>query len=195
MGHLAERNPTCTDIAQPSGARNTRSPLTHRGSLAHSRLVPVALLTAALLVAVSSATAQAADVKPSRSACSNGAETYARLTVDTAKAPVGASVTFTGTLSSRAHKYLKSWTAGSNIVCLDRYPIAPLADGWPGTALDGACVKVRNDGSFTIMAEFRKVGVFYCGVSMSPCRSSADECGNGDPGLGGPMAVRHRTTR
>ena len=140
--------PALTSLStQAPGTLAARSP--HRGSLAHSRLVPVALLTAALLVAVSSATAQAADVKPSTSARSNGAE---------------------------------------------RYAIAPLADCWPGTTLDGACVKVRNDGSFTIKAEFRKVGAFYCGVSMGPCRSSADECGNGDPGLVGPIAVRRRTT-
>ena len=154
-------------------------------------------ITALSLIAITTP-ADAAQVQPAKSACSNGAEKYACLTVAKAKAPAGATVVFTGTLSPKAMTNLASWTAGSNTVCLDRYATAPLADGgWPGTAMEGACAPVRADGSFTIKAEFGRVGTFYYGVSMGPCRASAAECGNGDPGLvgvGGPTAVRHRTT-
>lgn len=152
----------------------------------------------ALAVASTTIPAQAAEVTPAKTACSNGAEKYACLSVTKKKAPAGATVIFTGTLSAAAMKNLASWTAGSNTVCLDRYATAPLADGgWPGTALEGACAPVRDDGRFTIKAEFGRVGTFYYGVSMGPCRASAAECGNGDPGLvgvGGPTAVQHRTT-
>lgn len=162
------------------------------------RIAPVALISAGLLVALSVTAAQAADVQPAKSACSNGAEKYACLTVATASAPVGATVTFTGKLSSKAMKDLKSWTAGANDVCLDRYATKPGADGsWGGTQLEGACAKVSSKGTFTINAEFGRVGAFDYGVSMGPCRATAAECGNGDPGLvgvAGPTVVRHRTT-
>lgn len=140
-----------------------------------------------------------AAVTPAKQACSNGAEKYACLSVNRAKAPVGATVVFRGTLSAAAMKNLASWTDGTNVVCLDRYAPAPAADGsWPGTAIEGACAAVRASGAFVIKAEFGRVGAHFYGVSMGPCLASEAECGNGDPGLigvGGPTAVRVTTTR
>lgn len=139
-----------------------------------------------------------ADVAPAKQACSNGAEKYACLSVNKAKAPVGATVTFRGTLSPAAMKNLASWTDGTNVVCLDRYATTPAADGWSGTPIEGACAAARANGTFTIKAEFGRIGAHYYGVSMGPCLASQAECGNGDPGLvgvGGPTAVRVTTTR
>ena len=150
-----------------------------------------------VLVGLGAPSAHAASPTPAREACSNGAEKYACIEVDRRTAPVGEMVTFTGTLSAAALKYLKSWTRGSNVICLDRYATAPNANGWSGTALEGACTTVRSNGAYTINAEFGRVGRFYYGVSMGPCRSTEAECGGGDPGLvgvGGPTVVSVRTT-
>jgi hypothetical protein len=167
-------------------------------SFAASLVVGLALVGLAL-VGLGAPSANAAPPTPAKAACSNGAEKYACIEVDRRTAPVGETVTFTGTLSAKAMKNLKSWTRGTNVICLDRYAPAPQADGgWPGTALEGACATVRKAGGFTIEAEFGRIGTFFYGVSMGPCRSSAAECGNGDPGLvgvGGRNAVSLRTTK
>lgn len=111
---------------------------------------------------------------------------YACLETSDRTVPSGDTVTFTGTLSPAAMKNLKSWTRGDNIVCLDRYKTKPEADGsWPWEMLEGVCTTVRKDGGFTIKAEFGRKGTYYYGVEIGPCRSTADECGNGDPGLVG----------
>ena len=164
-----------------------------------ARSFTVSAVIGLALMGLAAPSAYAAPPTPAKEACSNGAEKYACLEVDRRKAPVGETVVFTGTLSKKAMKNLASWTDGTNVVCLDRYATAPLADGgWPGTALEGACTSVRASGGFTIEAEFGKVGTYYYGVSMGPCLASAAECGNADPGLvgvGGPTVVRVRTTR
>lgn len=163
------------------------------------RSIIVSAVAAFACVGMSIPPAHAATPKPAKSACSNGADKYACLTVDQRKAPVGQTVTFTGALSKKAMKNLASWTDGTNVVCLDRYSASPAADGsWPATPLEAACSTVRAGGDFTIEAEFGKVGRFNYGVSMGPCLASAAECGNADPGLvgvGGPTVVRVRTTR
>jgi hypothetical protein len=167
--------------------------------LMRARSIMVTGVIALAVVGLSAPAAYAQTPKPAKSACSNGADKYACLEVDRRKAPVGETVTFTGTLSKKAMTNLKSWTGGTNVVCLDRYPTKPLADGgWPRTPMEGACTSVRTSGDFTIEAEFGRVGKFNYGVSMGPCRASADECGNADPGLvgvGGDTVVRVRTTR
>ncbi len=164
-----------------------------------ARSFAVSAVVGLALMGLAAPSAYAAPPTPAKEACSNGAEKYACLEVDRRKAPVGETVVFTGTLSKKAMKNLASWTDGTNVVCLDRYPSAPAADGsWVGTVMEGACTTVRTDRGFTIEAEFGKVGKYYYGVSMGPCRASADECGNADPGLvgvGGPTVVRVRTTR
>lgn len=165
----------------------------HKRSLVASTIIGFA--AAALVAPI----AYAAPPTPAKEACSNGAAKYACLEVDRRKAPVGETVVFTGTLSKDAMQNLQSWTKGANVVCLDRYARASNADGgWPGTAMEGACTVVRNNGDFTIEAEFGRIGAYFYGVSMGPCRSTAAECGNADPGLvgvGGPTAVSVRTTR
>jgi hypothetical protein len=163
------------------------------------RSITVSTIIGFAAAALMAPVAYAAPFTPSNEACSNGAAQYACLEADRRKAPVGATVVFTGTLSKEAMRGLRSWTKGANVVCLDRYAPAANADGgWPGSAMEGACTVVRKNGGFTIEAEFGRIGTFYYGVSMGPCRSTADECGNSDPGLvgvGGPTHVSVRTTR
>ena len=159
------------------------------------------VLSATLTTAVAMAFAPlalAASPKPSDRACSNGSEKYACLTVSTRSASVSETVSFAGTLSSAAMRNLKSWTKGTNTVCLDRYAAKAAADGsWGGTQLSGACTTVRGNGGFTINAQLGRVGTYDYGVSMGPCRASKAECGNGDPGLvgvAGPTVVQLTTT-
>lgn len=38
----------------------------------------------------------------------------------------------------------------------------------PTSTIEGACAKVRKDGSFTIQAEFGRVSTFSDGVSVGP---------------------------
>lgn len=152
---------------------------------------------AALSLCLAALPAQAEQLQPGKLVCSNGAQKYACLTVAKAKTPAGRTVVFTGNLSPAAMKNLASWTAGSNSVCLDRFETSPAADGsWRPTTLEGACAQVRSNGRFTIKAEFGRVGTYYYGLTMGPCRSSAAECGNGDPdlvGVAGPTVVQHQT--
>jgi hypothetical protein len=149
-------------------------------------LIGIASVALVLPFAVPSM-AQAADPPiPSTSVCSIGtSKDYACMEVNAKKVPSGDTATFTGTLSTKAQKNLKSWTNGDNIVCLSRYPTKPAADGSRlRTDLDAACTTVRKDGGFTINAEFGRKGTYYYGLEMGPCRSkSQGECGNGDPGL------------
>ena len=163
------------------------------------RSLAVSMVIGFAAAALVAPVAYAAPPTPSKEACSNGAAQYACLEADRRKAPVGETVVFTGTLSAEAMKNLRSWTKGANVVCLDRYAPAANADGgWPGTAMEGACTVVRKNGGFTIEAEFGRIGTYYYGASMGPCRSTAAECGNADPGLvgvGGPTVVSVRTTR
>ncbi len=124
--------------------------------------------------------------KPSQSVCSlDGNNEYACMEVNAKKVPTGDTATFTGSVSAKARKYLKSWTNGDNIVCLTRYKTKAEADGsWPWQGLDAACTTVRKDGGFTINAEFGRKGTYYYGLEMGPCRSTdKDECGNSDPSL------------
>jgi hypothetical protein len=132
-------------------------------------------------------TAQAAEKpKPSNSVCSESTanKDYACMEVNANKVPSGDPATFTGTLSTKARKALASWTNGDNIVCLARYKTTPETDGWPSQSLDSACTTVRNNGGFTIVAEFGRKGTYYYGLEMGPCRSKdTAECGSSDPGL------------
>ncbi len=124
--------------------------------------------------------------KPSQSVCSqDGNKEYACMEVNAKKVLTGDTVTFTGSVSAKARKSLKSWTNGDNIVCLTRYKTKPEADGsWPWWVLGGACTTVRKDGGFTINAEFGRKGTYYYGLEMGPCRSTdPDECGNSDSSL------------
>lgn len=147
--------------------------------------------------------AQAVDLpKPSKSVCAQDTanKNYACMQVNAKKVPSGDTATFTGNLSTKAKKSLKSWTKGDNIVCLTRYPTKPEADGWPSQTLDAACTTVRKNGEFTINAELGRKGKYYYGLEMGPCRSTAAECGNSDPGLIGVgsnkanKALRLKTT-
>lgn len=132
---------------------------------------------------MSSAAAEELTYVPASTVCNGD---YACMSVDRTKAPAGAPVTFTGTLSADAMKALNSWTRGTNVVCLDRYKTSVESDGsWPWTKMEGACSSVRKNGQFTIEAEFGRVGTFIYGVEFGPCRSTSDECGGGDPGLVG----------
>lgn len=153
------------------------------------------LAAGTVLVGLTAGPASAAP-KPAKEACSTN--DYACLSADRKKAPAGDTVLFSGTLSKSAQKNLKAWTAGDNLICLDRYNPAPEADGsWPHLTLEAACTKVAKDGSFAIEAEFGRKGTFFYGISMGPCQADAALCGSGDPGLvgvGGATAVRVRTT-
>lgn len=164
-----------------------------------TRSILASTIIGCVAVALAAPVAYAAPPMPSKEACSNGAEKYACLETNRRSAPVGETVVFTGTLSNKAMKGLRSWTKGANVICLDRYATSANPDGgWPGTAMEGACTVVRKNGGFTIEAEFGRIGTYYYGVSMGPCRSTAAECGNSDPGLvgvGGPTSVSVRTTR
>lgn len=149
------------------------------------RLASVALV----LPFVVPATTQAADLpKPSKTVCSLwlgiAKKDYACMKVNAKKVPWGDTAAFTGSLSPKARKYLKSWTKGDNIVCLTRYATKPDTDGgWPSQVLDAACTTVRKNGEFTINVEFGRKGAHYYGLEMGPCRSKPGKCGNGDPGL------------
>lgn len=162
--------------------------------------IAAAVLVPASLVSVAIPASAATDVKPARSACSEGVDTprYACMTVDARKVPSGDTATFTGTLSATALANLEEWTKGDRIVCLTRYAPKPQADGsWPSTTLEGVCTTVRRNGTFTIEAEFGRKGTFYYGLEMGPCRGSDALCGNGDPGLlgvAGPRVVALTTT-
>lgn len=149
-------------------------------------LASVTLIAATVpFVAISSASA--ADLPtPASSVCSldTGDKTYACMEVQDQKVPSGATVMFTGSLSTKAQNNLKKWTKGDNIVCLTRYKTKPEADGsWPWQTLEGACTTVRKNGQFTINAEFGRKGSYYYGLEMGPCRGSKGLCGNGDSGL------------
>lgn len=146
----------------------------------------LSLSSSALLVTGLTGTAAAAEeisFVPATTVCSGD---YACMSVNRTQAPAGATVTFTGKLSTEARKALDSWTRGTNIVCLDRYKTTTEKDGsWPWTPMEGACSPVRKNGQFTIQAEFGRVGTFIYGVEFGPCRSNADECGAADSGLVG----------
>jgi len=158
-------------------------------------LLTSAAVTGALVagLALLAAPASAEDLTPvpSKSVCSG---TYACMSVNRTSAPAGATVTFTGKLSGDAMKALKSWTRGSNTVCLERFKPAPEKDGsWPWTTMEGACSPVRKSGEFTIKAEFGRVGTYIYGLEFGPCRSNADECGNADPGLIGAINAGNKS--
>lgn len=166
----------------------------------------IGLASAALVVPfVVPATAQAVEQpRPSKSVCSQGAanKDYACMKVNAKKVPSGEAATFTGNLSTKAQKNLKSWTRGDNIVCLTRYATKPGTDGgFDSQTLDAACTTVRKNGEFTINAEFGRKGTYYYGLEMGPCRAKDKvECGEGDPGLisvgsnDGNKALRLKTT-
>jgi len=173
------------------------------------RISFIAVTTVAVLVTGTAmlngfaGTAHAAPVaKPSRQACTPDPPRYACLRVDARRVPSGETATFTGTLSRRAMRNLRTWSKGDNVVCLVRYKTTPEADGsWPGEVLEGACTTVRRDRAFTIAAELGRKGRYFYGVQMGPCRASAPGtglCGSGDGGLlspsAGARAVALRTT-
>lgn len=158
-------------------------------------LVVLSLAAAVGLTMLAAGPAAAATPKPSAQACSDGGNgvTYACMKVKDRTVPSGNTVTFTGTLSPTAMRELKQWTRGDNIVCLDRFKTAPEADGsWPWQTMEGVCSTVREDGSFTLKAEFGRKGTYYYGLEMGPCRASADMCGSSDPGLLGMLGKRGR---
>ncbi len=87
---------------------------------------------------------QAAAPMVTRQIGSNGSETYACIATATKAAPVGRTVTFTGTLSERALKNLASWTKDANAVCLERYvdEVQQTPDEFATHVLEGACARV-----------------------------------------------------
>jgi hypothetical protein len=136
----------------------------------------VGMLTVALAPSAS------ADVKPAGKVCAK--DDYACMQVSPRQAGVNETVIFTGKLSPRAQRNVRSWTAGEMNVCLTRYRTKPNRDGsWPSTTLDQACTTVNRDGSFTLNAQLGERGTFFYGLEAGTCRASRAECGNADPGL------------
>jgi hypothetical protein len=149
-------------------------------------IIGIASVALVLPLVVPSMAHAAEPLISSTSVCSIGtSKDYACMEVNPKKVPSGDTATFTGTLSTKAQKNLKSWTNGDHIACLTRYPTHLAADGSTvTTTLDAACTTVRKDGGFTINAEFGRKGTFNYGLEMGPCRSkSPGRCGSGDPGL------------
>ncbi len=134
------------------------------------------------LLAITLAPVANADVRPAKKVCDK--DDYACMQVSTREAPANATVTFTGTLSPRAQRNVRSWTAGEMDVCLTRYRNKPNRDGsWPSQTLNQACTTVKRDGTFTLNAQLGERGTFFYGLQAGECLASRAECGNGDPGL------------
>jgi hypothetical protein len=167
------------------------------------RRITIIAAVAAVTFAIGMPVARAADKPvPSSDVCSQTApgETYACMSTAKRAVPSGDPVIFAGTLSPKARKALAKWTKGDNIVCLTRYQSKPDPNGgWAGTTLEAACTTVRNDGGFTIDAEFGRKGRFFYGLEMGPCRADEALCGGGDAQLiglynKGDKAIVLRTT-
>jgi hypothetical protein len=140
---------------------------------------------ATLVAGLASVPAHAAEIKPSKRACAPG--DYSCMQVSTRTALANQAVTFTGSLSPRALRNLRNWTAGEMDVCLDRYRTKPARDGWPSQSLPQACTTVKRDGTFTLVAELSQPGTFYYGLSAGECRADDGLCGAGDPLFLGPV--------
>lgn len=135
------------------------------------------------VIAAGSATADT-NVKPRISACTADPNNYACLRASARREVAGEAITFTGTLSRQAQRNLTSWTRGENTICLTRYDSKPRRNGsWPWQTLDAACTTLNPNGTFGMTVFLGVQGQHFYGVEMGPCRASADECGNGDPGL------------
>ena len=137
----------------------------------------------ALLGGLSATTAHASDIKPAKRACAPN--DYACLAVSTRVASPDQVVTFTGSLSPRALRNVRNWTAGEMDVCLERYRTKPGRTGWPAEQLPQACTTVKRDGTFTLNAQLGKSGTYYYGLTAGECRGDEDLCGAGDPQLVG----------
>lgn len=157
------------------------------------RSVTIGVVSAIGAASLSTGVALAA----AQTACSKTVDntTYACISVKSDKVPSGDTVKFTGTLSPAAMKNLQNWTAGDNIVCLDRFKPAAESDGsWPWQTLEGACTTVKKNGKWTINAEFGRKGTFYYGLEMGPCRADKSTCGDGDPILVGVNVDKDKRT-
>lgn len=141
------------------------------------------------------APAQAIEVVPAPRVCSPGTDnrTYACMQAAPISTGAGDTVVFKGRLSPTALRSLSQYTDGDNVVCLTRFRAKPLANGsWPWTTLDAACTTVRRDGGFTINAELGRLGTFFYGLEMGPCKLTDGGCGSSDGGLIGVSNKRDR---
>lgn len=155
----------------------------------------LALMAVALLAPLVGLPTASADtvVKPRKSACTKDPADYACLRASARREVAGEPVSFTGTLSPLAMKYLNSWTRGENTVCLIRFEPKPESNGsWGSQTLDQACTTVNKNGTFGMTVELGKQGLHFYGVEMGPCKASEDECGNADPGLLGVSNKKNR---